>query len=228
MGMKGWVKGPALRDDLPEPEGDVVAVKASSVNNIDRFTDGVLGHDFAGVTDDGAEVFGFVWGGAWAERIAVGEHVAPKPASLSMAEAGAAPVAGLFALVYVESLNLRGGERVLVVGANGGSGAFAVQLCAAKGATVIAPALEIDEAYLTSLGVAEIVNRDERPAADHVIDFVSPPRGIRAASGSMADLGRAIDELSLRVPICEAFSFGEIPAALEAFGEHKQGKLSIA
>jgi NADPH:quinone reductase-like Zn-dependent oxidoreductase len=115
-----------------------------------------------------------------------------------------------------------------VVGANGGAGAFAVQLCAAKGATVIAPALEIDETYLRGLGVAEVVDRDERPETDHVIDLVSPPRGVGAASGSMADLGRAIDELQLRVPICEAFSFGEIPAAIEAFGDHKQGKLSVA
>jgi NADPH:quinone reductase-like Zn-dependent oxidoreductase len=225
--MKGWIAGPELRDDLPEPEGAVIAVKATSVNNIDRFTDGVLGHDFAGVTAEGDEVFGFVWGGAWAERIVPGKFVAPKPASLTMAEAGAAGVAGLFALVYVESLGLRGGERVRVVGANGGAGAFAVQLCVVAGATVIAPALEIDEAYLKALGVSEVVAREERPATDHVIDFVSPARGIMASSGSMARLGAVIDEQRLRVPICEAFSFGEVPSALEAFGDHKQGKLSI-
>jgi NADPH:quinone reductase-like Zn-dependent oxidoreductase len=203
-------------------------VRATSINSIDtRATSGVLGHDFAGVTGDGSEVFGFVFGGAWAERIAVGEFVAPKPKSLSRAEAGAAGVAGLFALVYVESLGLRGGERVLLVGANGGAGAFAAQLCVAAGATVVAPALEIDTDYLRGLGVSEVVPRDERPAADHVIDFVSPAPGLRAANGSMARLGQVIDELSIRVPICEAFTFGQIELALEAFGEHKQGKLSI-
>lgn len=227
--MKGWIAGPELRDDLPEPEGDtIVAVRATSVNNIDRFTKGVLGHDFVGVTENGSEVFGVVWGGAWAERIVPGALIAPKPKTLSLAEAGAAGVAGLFALVYVESLGLKGGERVVVVGANGGAGAFAIQLCVAAGATVIAPALAIDEAYLKGLGVSEVVAREERPAADHVIDFVRPARGIMAASGSMARLGELIDAHSIRVPICEAFSFGQVPEALEAFGEHKQGKLSVA
>ncbi|MBE2317177.1 hypothetical protein DVA67_014440 [Solirubrobacter sp. CPCC 204708] len=225
--MKGWVAGPQLRDDLAEPTGNVVAVRATSVNNVDRFTDGVLGHDFAGVTEDGAEVFGFVWGGAWAERISAGDFVAPKPKSLSMAEAGAAPVAGLFALVYVESLGLRAGESVLILGANGGAGSFAVQLCAAAGATVIAPGLAIDEAFLKGLGASAVVPRGERPETDHVIDFVTPAPGIRAASGSMARLAEVIDAHSIRVPICEAFNFGEVPDALAAFGDHKQGKLSI-
>ena len=80
--------------------------------------------------------------------------MAPKPASLSMAEAGAAPLAGVTALLCVEAVELQAGERVLIVGANGGAGAFAVQLCVARGATVIAPALEIDHAYLQGLGVA--------------------------------------------------------------------------
>ncbi len=43
----------------------------------------------------------------------------------------------------------------------------------------------------------------------------------------MARLGTLIDEHSLRVPICEGFTFGEIPDALYAFGDHKQGKLSV-
>ena len=227
--MKGWVSGPSLRDDLPEPQGPVVAVKATSVNAIDLRTDGVLGHDFAGETEDGAEVFGFVRGGAWAERIGVSEFMAPKPASLSRAEAGACGVAGTFALAQIEALALRGGERVLVVGANGGAGAFAVQLCVALGCTVVAPALEIDAAYLQGLGVAEVVARDERPEADAVIDFVSPPAGVSALSdpARVARLGALIDEHALRVPICEGFSFGQVPDALEAFREHKQGKLSV-
>ena len=225
--MKGWIAGPELVDDLPEPEGDVIAVRATSVNNIDRFTEGVLGHDFAGVTADGDEVFGVVWGGAWAERIVPGELIAPKPKTLSMAEAGAAGLAGLFALVYVESLNVKRGDRVLIEGANGGAGAFAIQLCVAVGATVIAPALSIDETYLKSLGATDVVEREEHPPADHVIDFVSPARGIMAASGSMKRLGELIDAHAIRVPICEGFSFGQIGEALAALGEHKQGKLSV-
>src|SRR4051812_47466179 len=120
--MKAWTldgfdAAPGLRDDIAEPDGDVVvAVKATSVNPVDHWILGgamrqyaeyafpvVLGRDFAGVTDGGEEVFGFVPAigangvreGAWAERIAAPPFMAPKPPSLSMAEAGAAGLAGL-------------------------------------------------------------------------------------------------------------------------------------
>ena len=62
-----------------------------------------------------------------------------------------------------------------------------------------------------------------------MIDFVTPPAGVSAVSdpARVARLGALIDEHSLRVPICEGFSFGQVPEALEAFREHKQGKLSV-
>lgn len=227
--MKGWIAGPEARDDLPEPEGDtIVAVRATSVNPVDAAQPiGVLGHDFAGVTAEGEAVFGFLPdGGAWAERIVAGPYLAPKPAALSMAEAGAAALAGTFALVYVESLGLRGGERVLIVGANGGAGAFAVQLCVAAGATVITPAFGIDTPYLKGLGAAEVLERGAAPEADAVIDLVTPP-ALTVGPGAVARLGERIDALGLRVPICEGFNFGEVPYALEAFRDHKQGKLSV-
>ena len=44
--MKGWIAGPELRDDLPEPSGPVVAVKATSVNAIDLRTAGDLSRHF--------------------------------------------------------------------------------------------------------------------------------------------------------------------------------------
>jgi hypothetical protein len=104
-----------------------------------------------------------------------------------------------------------------------------VQLCVAFGASVIAPALAIDEAYLRGLGVSEVVPREERPAADAVIDFVSPAGAVSARSdpARVGRLGALIDEHALRVPICEGFNFGQVPEALEAFGDHKQGKLSV-
>ena len=76
-----------------------------------------------------------------------------------------------------------------------------------------------------------MVPRDERPAADAVIDLVLAGR--RAVDArcptrrGVARLGALIDEHSLRVPVCEGFSFGQIPEALSAFREHKQGKLSV-
>ena len=264
--MKAWTLeaydgAPALREDIEEPGGDlIVSVKATSVNPVDTWVIAgamrefaqysfpvVLGRDFAGVTADGEEVFGMVGpigangvkDGAWAERIAAPPFMAPKPASLSMAEAGAATLAGVTALLCVEAVDVQPRERVLVVGANGGAGAFAVQLCVARGATVIAPALEIDHAYLQGLGVGELVERGEQPAADAVIDlvateafadrYVSSLTGVAAVSdpSAVARLGELIDAHGLKVPICEGFNFGEIPAALSALGEHKQGKLSV-
>jgi NADPH:quinone reductase-like Zn-dependent oxidoreductase len=263
---------PGLRHDLPEPEGElIVSVRATSVNPVDVFVAAgflrefathefpvVLGRDFAGVTAAGEEVFGFVpimgpnvHRGAWAERIAVDGFIAPKPSSLSMAEAGAAALAGVTALLCVEALELSAGERVLIVGATGGVGAFAVQLCAAAGATVIAPGHEHDVAYLKGLGAAEVPERGTLPSGvDALIDLVArdarhagalreggravsplqgPGTAVRAESdpNGPARLGAKIDELALRVPLCEGFSFGEIASALSAMGDHKQGKLSI-
>ena len=71
---------------------------------------------------------------------------------------------GVTALLCVEALELSGGERVLIVGATGGVGAFAVQLCAAAGATVIAPGHEHDRAYLEGLGAAEVPERGTLPS----------------------------------------------------------------
>jgi NADPH:quinone reductase-like Zn-dependent oxidoreductase len=162
----------------------------------------ILGRDYAGVVDQigsgvdryrvGDEVFGFllhanpaVHDGSWAELIAVPEDnsVAAKPPSLGFAHAGAAPLSGVSALAALDALALTEGETVLVVGAAGGVGSFFVQLAAAAGANVIAPALPDDHDYLRGLGVGELVDRDEDVAAavrtahpdgvDAVLDVVS-------------------------------------------------------
>ena len=138
-----------------------------------------LGRDFAGVVEEvgsavsgyevGDEVFGFVLhanptvhDGSWAELITVPEDmsVSPKPQSLDLAQAGAAPLTGITALAALDALAPTEGEAVLVVGATGGVGSFFVQLAAAAGATVIAPARPEDHDYLRRLGVSELVDRN--------------------------------------------------------------------
>ena len=138
-----------------------------------------LGRDYTGVVEQagaedigfsvGDEVFGFlgamnptVHAGSWAELIVVPESgpIARKPASVDLATAGAAALTGVTAISAIEALALDERDTLLVVGATGGVGSFAVQLAAAAGATVIAPALPEDEHYLRSLGVADIVPRD--------------------------------------------------------------------
>jgi len=79
--------------------------------------------------------------GTWAELIVVTEDnfVAGKPAGVELAAAGAAPLAGITALSALDALGVSEGDTVLIVGANGGVGSFAVQLAANAGATIIAP-----------------------------------------------------------------------------------------
>jgi NADPH:quinone reductase-like Zn-dependent oxidoreductase len=143
-----------------------------------------LGRDFAGVVEqvgsevsalsEGDEVFGFnpgmsptVHEGTWAELIAVPESMATrKPeGGVDTASAGAAPLAAITALAAIDALGVSEGDTVLIVGANGGVGSFAVQLAANAGARVIAPALPEDEEYLKELGVSEILPREADIAA---------------------------------------------------------------
>jgi NADPH2:quinone reductase len=138
-----------------------------------------LGRDFAGVVEQvgsgvggytvGDDVFGFrphanptVHGGSWADLITVPEDnfVSVRPGSMSSAEAGAAPLAAITAISAFDALALTDGQIVLVVGATGGVGSFFVQLAAAAGANVIAPALSEDHEYLRGLGVSELIDRN--------------------------------------------------------------------
>ncbi|MGC0416032.1 zinc-binding dehydrogenase [Embleya sp. AB8] len=107
----------------------------------------------------GTRVVGFGWAGAWAERRAVDtENLAVVPAGVDPGVAAALPVAGVTALQAVRRLGSVLGRRVLVTGASGGVGRFAVQLAALAGAHVIASvgAPERGEG-LRELGAAEIV-----------------------------------------------------------------------
>jgi NADPH:quinone reductase len=167
-----------------------VLVKAASANPVDNAVAGgsmrdyaeyefpvVLGRDFAGVVEragsganfaEGDEVFGFVPAvgtnvqyGSWAELALVPvEQAAAKPSGVDFAPAGAASVAALTALAAIGALELEQGEPVLIVGAAGGVGSFAVQLAKRAGAHVIAPGLPEDEGFLVDLGADHVIPRD--------------------------------------------------------------------
>ena len=159
------------------------------------------------------EVFGFlpyadptVHDGSWAELIAVPEDrfVAAKPRGVDLAHAGAAPLSGITALAALDALALAEGETVLVVGATGGVGSFFVQLAAAAGANVIAPAFSGDHDYLRGLGAVELVDRNADVAAavreahpggvDAILDLVSqaPDASLLKEGGRLASpLGAA-------------------------------------
>jgi NADPH:quinone reductase-like Zn-dependent oxidoreductase len=178
----------------------------------------LLGRDYAGVVEQvgagvtgfaaGDEVLGFVPGmspvvrdGAWAELIAVPQdQVARRPAGAGIAEAGAAPLAAVTALAVHNALGLGQGDTVLMVGANGGVGTFAVQLATAAGATVLAPGLAEDHDYLRGLGAAEVLDRGGDVAAqvrerhpdgvDALADFASrSPEELNTYAGVVRDGG---------------------------------------
>jgi NADPH:quinone reductase-like Zn-dependent oxidoreductase len=110
----------------------------------------------------GDEVFGEIGAGGFADYVAVKERaIAPKPANLSFAQAAAIPVAGFTALQGLRDTGkLQSGKRVLVNGASGGVGTFAVQIAKALGATEVT-------------GVCSTRNLDlvRQLGADQVIDY---------------------------------------------------------
>jgi NADPH2:quinone reductase len=143
-----------------------------------------LGRDYAGTVEEvgsdvsgfrpGDQVFGFLLhanptarDGAWSELITVTEalSIAPAPAGVDLAPAGAAPLAGITAITAIDALDLAEGDVLLVAGATGGVGSLAVQLAMQAGASVVAPALPEDEEFLRGLGVSEIVSREGDVAA---------------------------------------------------------------
>ncbi|MBB5957940.1 NADPH:quinone reductase-like Zn-dependent oxidoreductase [Saccharothrix tamanrassetensis] len=129
----------------------------------------VLGTDLAGrVEAVGAAVTGLrpgdeVFGsgrGAFAElAVAKATHLVAKPAGLSFEQAAAVPMAGLTALHGLRAADVRAGQRVLVNGAAGGVGTFAVRLAKARGCRVTG---------VCSAGGGELVRSI---GADHVIDY---------------------------------------------------------
>jgi NADPH:quinone reductase-like Zn-dependent oxidoreductase len=170
------VDKPALADD-----GVLVRVRASSVNPADwyaatgrpyvvRPTMGlrpkhtVPGIDFAGTVEavggavtglrPGDAVFGGVSSGAFAEYVCVREAVAPKPANLTFEQAAAVPTAALTALQGLRDHGrIQPGQQVLVNGASGGVGTFAVQVAKAFGADVTGVCSTRNVDLVRSLGV---------------------------------------------------------------------------
>ncbi|HWE88221.1 MAG TPA: zinc-binding dehydrogenase [Pseudonocardiaceae bacterium] len=107
----------------------------------------------------GSRVFGMSDGGSWAQRVAVPvTRVAAVPSALSWARAAALPVAGLTALRTLRLAGPLAGRHVLITGAGGGVGRFAVQLAHRAGARVTALAGSARRvAGLRALGADQVV-----------------------------------------------------------------------
>lgn len=131
------------------------------------------GWDAAGVVDAvGSEVTGFQQGdavygepnfpgdGSYAEYcVAKASQFAHKPKSLSFTEAASVPLAGLTAWTALFAQGqLRAGQRILIQGASGSVGGFAVQFAKAKGAYVIGTASAGNLEYVKGLGADEAID----------------------------------------------------------------------
>ena len=173
--------------EKPTPGDDEVLVRvhASSVNPAEwygmtglflaRIGNGLfqpkdirLGADFSGVVEAvGKNVTQFkprdeVFGGrrgAFADYVCVHENIVHKPANITFEQAGGVAIAGLTALQGLRDHGkLKAGQKVLINGASGGVGTFAVQIAKAMGAEVTAVCSTNNVDLMRSLG------------ADHVID----------------------------------------------------------
>ena len=225
--MLGFITDPAapgglrLAEDLPEPAPGpaecVVELRAFSINFgetllIKQRPDGWRpGQDVAGVVlraaadgsgpPEGARVVAYLEWEGWAERIPVPAHaVAVLDDRVSFEQAASLPVAGLTAL---RALRLGGavlGRQVLVTGATGGVGQFAVQLAMAAGAQVTAQVSRPERAAeARELGAHHVVTSLEDPALGPfhlVLDGVGGPLLVQAVhrmapGATLAMYGRA-------------------------------------
>ena len=107
----------------------------------------------------GDEVLGFCPGAFAGYARAEAGKVVPKPASLTFEQAAAIPIAATTALRGIQEVGrVRAGHRVLVNGAAGGVGSFAVQIAAAPGAEVTGVCSTRNAALVRSLGAAHVID----------------------------------------------------------------------
>lgn len=126
--------------------------------------------------------------------------VCHKPDALDHIGAAALPLSGVTALMCVEAVQPSAEQVLLIVGAAGGVGSFAVQLAAARGATVIGVARTVNHDYLRQIGatetidytttdVFEAVGAAHPEGIDAIIDLASDADTVRKLSGLVRDGG---------------------------------------
>jgi len=208
--VRGFGEAPAIQD-LPVPAADgalLIRVKCAGVNPIDyklidRLTANstypfVVGVDFAGVVERvpagernfgaGDRIFGMAPHGAYTEYIAVApaaqkEPLARIPDGVSDEQAAALPVAAITALGSLDLLRVAEGQRLVVMGATGGVGGYAVQMARARGAHVLATVrgdadearrLGAEEVYDTkAVDVIDALHAAHPDGVDAILDLVN-------------------------------------------------------
>ena len=151
--------------------------------------DRICGIDFSGVVVEappgcgftvGEHVFGTIppFCGSFAEYVrAPTDFISRKPSNMSFAEACALPLVGLTTLQAFEDNHLMAGQHVLVLGASGGTGHFAVQVAKIKGARVTAVASSQNAEFVKSLGADEVL------LYDRSVDILEDLHAVRSRHG---------------------------------------------
>jgi NADPH:quinone reductase-like Zn-dependent oxidoreductase len=195
----------------------------------------VRGLDVAGVVtavgarvtrfQPGDEVYGTCGTGSFAEQAAAKEdRLARKPAAISFEQAAATPVSGVTALQSLRDGGVRAGRRVLITGAGGGVGTFAVQLAKAYGASVTGVCSTGKADLVRSLGADDVIDYTRQevdrdgPVYDVIIDTAgnrplsllrraATPRGTIALVGGGHAKGRVMGgfQRQMAAPLLSSF-----------------------
>jgi NADPH:quinone reductase-like Zn-dependent oxidoreductase len=248
--------------EIPKPKTDEVLIKvyASSVNPVDqKIVAGeaqekfptrfplTIGWDVSGVIEQvGDKVRGFgagdeIYGrpfptknGAFAEYVVMkADEIALKPKSIDHIHAAAVPLAGLTAWQGLFKFGkLEKGQTVLIHGASGGVGSFAVQIARWKGATVIGTASAENLAFIKQLGADKAIDHDSQRFEEEVqeIDLVLDLIGGETQQRSLAVIkpgGRLVttvmpqfkDEAKERKISVEGFTAQSYPQDLEQIAD---------
>jgi NADPH:quinone reductase-like Zn-dependent oxidoreductase len=164
--------------------GEPVLLRPAGLGGVRKPKFPVPGGDLAGTVEQvgssatafkpGDEVYGFGHG-AFAEYIAVPQgSLAPKPRNLTFEQAAAVPLAAVTALQGLRAAGIRPGQHVLIIGASGGVGTFAVQI-----------AKHLD-AQVTGVCSTPHVDLVRRLGAEHVIDYTKQDITTSAARYDLA------------------------------------------
>ncbi len=191
-----------VSEPVPQPDEAIVEVHAFSLNRgelallANRPQGWRPGQDVAGVVvqpaadgsgpEKGTRVVAWVDGAGWSQRVAAPTaRMAALPDNVSFASAATLPVAGVTALRTIRQGGSLLGQRVLITGAAGGVGSFAVQLATLAGAEVTGVVSSSDHAAgLIELGATALVSNARE--AEGLFDLILESVGGASLSGAIS------------------------------------------
>lgn len=135
------------------PGQDVAGIVVAIGPNVSRFA-------------VGDEVFGIARGSLAEYAVAPQDKLTHKPASVTFEQAAAMPISGLTALQALDAAGVEAGQTVLVVGASGGVGTYAVQMAVARGGVVTGVASARKAQLVKDLGAVDVIDYAQEDFTD--------------------------------------------------------------